>query len=78
MAETELTEIELTFEGVLSLITQDNGIPREDRKNEFYAIAQLLAAGILTSEQQKDLGAKTMKMLETDHWWEANGAFNDE
>ncbi len=69
-------EQELTFENVISTIV---GNPvSEDRTDEFYAVAQLLILGTLSEAQQKALGEKLMKMMETDDWWRSNGAFNDE
>lgn len=66
----------LTFENVMKIITESP--IEESRTDELYAVAQLLAVGELTKRQQKKLGNALVKMVETDHWWRSNGAFNDE
>lgn len=71
-----MSEVELTFDGINSIL--DNTHISERRTDEFYAVSQLLALGILSEDEQKSLGAKLVAMLERDHWWGSNGAFNDE
>lgn len=70
-----MSETELNLETVISII--DHSHLAEDRTDEFYAVAQLLALGNLSPKEQKSLGEKLVTMLETDNWWRSNGAFND-
>jgi hypothetical protein len=67
---------EISFENTVSIIEARHAA--ENRTDEFYAVAQLLAIGELSKEQQQSLGTQLMKMMETDNWWRSNGGFNDE
>ncbi len=69
-------QIELNAHNVMRLLEETH--VSESRREEFYAVAQLLALGQLSTGEQKALGEKCVKMLETDNWWRSNGAFNDE
>jgi hypothetical protein len=68
-------ETELTFDNVMKIV--GNKYISESRTEELYAVAQLLALGELTKKQQKLLGEKLVEIVERDHWWSSNGAFND-
>jgi hypothetical protein len=67
---------ELTLKNVTAILRHSS--IAEDRRNEFYAVSQLLAEGELSAAEQKQLGKECVEMLERDRWWRSNGAFNDE
>ena len=71
-----MPDVECNLENVVALI-ESKGVS-ESRTDEFYYVAQLLALGELSRKEQKLLGEKLVKMIETDNWWRSNGAFNDE
>lgn len=66
----------LSFDSIMKMLEKTH--ISENRTDEFYAVAQLIAEGELTKRQQKVLGGKLVEIIERDHWWRSNGAFNDE
>jgi hypothetical protein len=70
-------EEELTVETVLRKLRGSDHWS-EDRTQEAYWVAQLLAAGIGNKAELVEVGKCFKEMLERDEWARSNGAFNDE